>query len=225
MRAGASRPQPAANLPADRVELTDVAVGERPQPRPDRGRGPQIIEQRRVPPARSTSRSSMLSAPDSIPASTVAVLAALFTPVGPGTVNAAPATSGPSDQRPQPDPFGEHRSGQQAPVRHQVRLIEALRHSRERMRCFHRADAPWFGPIQPLARPIVPGQRAFAVSTRRRSKTIVGASRLSHSIAVMKTQTVMNHQTQRRLESRMGITRPPLVINTRIPLTSRRAFS
>jgi len=34
----------------------------------------------------------MLSAPDSIPASTVAVLAALFTPVGPGTVN-APATS------------------------------------------------------------------------------------------------------------------------------------
>ncbi len=36
----------------------------------------------------------MLSAPDSIPASTVAVLAALFTPVGPGTVNAAPATSG-----------------------------------------------------------------------------------------------------------------------------------
>jgi len=47
------------------------------------------------------------------------------------------------------------------------------------MRCFHRADAPWLGPIQPLARPIVPGQRAFAVSTRRRSKTIVGASRLS----------------------------------------------
>jgi len=46
------------------------------------------------------------------------------------------------------------------------------------MRCFHRADAPWFGPIQPLARPIVPGQRAFAVSTRRRSTTIVGASRL-----------------------------------------------
>jgi len=44
-----------------------------------------------VPPARSTSRSSMLSALDSIPASTVAVLAALLTPVGPGTVNAPAA--------------------------------------------------------------------------------------------------------------------------------------
>jgi len=92
VRAGASRPQPAANLPADHVELTDVAVGEA------RSHDPIVDGARRssnsagVPPARSTSRSSMLSAPDSIPASTVAVLAALFTPVGPGTVN-APATS------------------------------------------------------------------------------------------------------------------------------------
>jgi len=51
-----------------------------------------------VPPAPSTSKSSMLSALDSIPASTVAVLAALLIPVGPGTVD-APATSGHSPIR------------------------------------------------------------------------------------------------------------------------------
>ncbi len=43
---------------------------------------------------------------------------------------------------PQPDPFGQHPGGQQPAVRHQVRLIEALRHRRQHMRCFHRADAP-----------------------------------------------------------------------------------
>ncbi len=65
--------------------------------------------QRRVAPARKTSGSSILSAPDSIPASTVAVLAALLTPVRSRTVT-APAISAHSPTR-----SGEHRSGQQPP--------------------------------------------------------------------------------------------------------------
>ena len=79
--AGAGRPQPGQQLPADRVELPDVGPLVRPQPRPDRRRAPGCRRTAlAAAPARSSAVSSMLSPPASIDPITVSAFAPLFAP-------------------------------------------------------------------------------------------------------------------------------------------------
>ena len=65
-----------------------MAVGERPQERAQRRRRPHPENSRAIPPERSRSKSSIESAPASIPATTAPVFTAAF---GDATLN--PATS------------------------------------------------------------------------------------------------------------------------------------
>jgi hypothetical protein len=68
------------------VELTDMTESERPQERAQRRWCPDPPNSRLIPPCRSRSKSSIESAPATIPATTAAALTAAF---GFGTVNTA----------------------------------------------------------------------------------------------------------------------------------------
>jgi len=84
-------------------------------------------------PARSTSTSSTLSPPASIDPITDTAFAPLF-----ATLSQAQS---PVDQPGQVQPLSQHRGRQQPGVRHQIRLVEAHRHSAQIVLCSHSAGA------------------------------------------------------------------------------------
>ena len=118
----------------------------------------------------------MLSAPHSIPA--------LLTPVGPGTVN-VPATSGHS-------PIRSVRTAAVSSPPCDTKFGSSKLCDTAENACDAFTEQMPLGSVRysPSQGPIVPGQRASAVSPRRRSTTITSASRLRCQVAAPEGQGV-----------------------------------